>query len=294
MATMKLIARSLLAMLSLTAAVNLMAADKPVGTSKDFKGPVGLQLYSLRAEFTAHGVPAGLKQTKDFGFQIVETAGTYNLAPEKFKALLDEYGLKPVSGHFSYDQYKKDPEAVAKDAKALGLEFAGCAWIPHKDVFDEAEARDAIAVFNKAGEVLKKHGIKFFYHIHGYEFHPYRNGGTLMDLMMKETDPKLVSYEMDVYWVVHPGQDPVALLEKYGKRWQLMHIKDKRKGATGSMDGKTDVKNDVTVGTGQMDWPAILKAAKKAGVKYYFIEDESPVVNEQIIPSLRYLETVKF
>lgn len=291
---MKLIARSLLAMLSLTAAVNLTAADKPVGTSKDFKGPVGLQLYSLRAEFTAHGVPPTLTKVKDYGFQIVETAGTYNLAPEKFKGLLDEAGLKPVSGHFPYDQYKADPESIAKQAKALGLEYAGCAWIPHKDVFDEAEARDAIAVFNKAGEVLKQYGIKFFYHVHGYEFHPYKNGDTLMDLLMKETDPKLVSYEMDVYWVVHPGQDPVALLEKYGKRWQLMHIKDKRKGVSGTMDGKTDVKNDVTVGTGQMDWPAILKAAKKAGVKYYFIEDESPVVNDQIVPSLRYLETVKF
>ncbi len=290
---MKLIARSLMAMLSLTAAANLIAADKPVGTSADFKGPVGLQLYSLRAEFTAKGVPPTLKQVKGYGFQIVETAGTYNMPAEKFKGLLDEAGLKPVSGHFPFEKYRDDVEGVAKDAKALGLEYAGCAWIPHKDSFDEAEARAAIAVFNKAGEALKKHGIKFFYHIHGYEFHKHGDG-TLMDLLMKETKPEFVAFEMDVYWVVHPGQDPVKLLNQYGNRWQLMHIKDKRKGVTGDLTGKSDVKNDVTVGTGQMNWPAILKAAQKAGVKYYFIEDESPVVNDQIAPSLKYLETVKF
>jgi len=290
---MKLIARSLVAALSLVAAANLTAADKPVGTSKDFKGPVGLQLYSLRAEFTAHGVPPTLKKAKDYGFQIVETAGTYNLAPDKFKTLLDEAGLKPVSGHFPFEKYRDDAESIAKEAKVLGLEYAGVAWIPHKAAFNEQDARTAIEVFNKAGEVLKKHGIKFFYHVHGYEFQPHGDG-TLMDLLMKETKPEFVSYEMDVYWVVNPGQDPVKLLEKYGKRWQLVHIKDKRKGVDGNMDGKSDVKNDVTVGTGQMDWPKILKASQKAGVKYYFIEDESPVVNDQLTPSLRYLETVKF
>lgn len=291
---MNLIARSLLAV-SLTAALTLTAADQPksVGTSESFRGPVGLQLYSLRAEFTRFGVPPTLKQVKNFGFQIVETAGTYNLPPDKFKALLAEAGLKPVSGHFPFEKYRDDVEGVARDAKALGLEYAGCAWIPHKDTFDEQEARAAIAVFNQAGEALKKHGIKFFYHIHGYEFHPHGNG-TLMDLLMKETKPEFVAFELDVYWAVHPGQDPVKLLEQFGNRWQLMHIKDKRKGVAGDLTGKSDVKNDVTVGTGQMDWPAILKAAQQAGVKYYFIEDESPVVNDQIAPSLRYLESVKF
>jgi sugar phosphate isomerase/epimerase len=100
---------------------------------------------------------------------------------------------------------------------------------------------------------------------------------------------------MDVFWVVHPGQDPVKLLEKYKGRWELMHLKDMRKGVkTGELTGKTDVTNDVVLGTGQMDWPAILKAAKKAGVKWYFIEDESPTAAEQIPQSLAFLETVKF
>jgi sugar phosphate isomerase/epimerase len=277
---------------------NAPAADKPqgkAGTGKSFKGPIGLQLYSLRDQF-AKDVPGTLDKTRDFGFKYVELAGTYGQTPEKFKQMLKERGLVPVAGHFPYDKLKEamDVEAIAVEAKALGLEYVGCAWIPHKDAFDEQECRDAAAVFNKAGEALAKHGLKFFYHIHGYEFAAHGDG-TLFDLLMKETNPKWVSYELDVLWAVFPGQDPAALLKKYGKRWTLMHVKDLKQGVkTGSLSGHTDVANNVPIGTGQTDWPAVMRAAKKAGVKYYFIEDESPSVVGQIPQSLKYLEQVKF
>jgi sugar phosphate isomerase/epimerase len=112
---------------------------------------------------------------------------------------------------------------------------------------------------------------------------------------MEKTDPKLVCFQMDVFWVVFPGQDPVKLLKKYGSRFQLMHLKDLKIGVkTGSLDPTTDLHNDVALGTGQVDWPKVLKAAKKAGVKYYFIEDESPLVEEQIPVTMKYLESVKF
>lgn len=264
----------------------------PTGTGPSFKGPIGVQLYSLRENF-AKDVPASLDQSRGFGIEYVELAGTYNLPPEKFKEMLTAKGLKPVSGHFPFEKFRDNVEAIATEAKALGLEYVGCAWIPHQ-TFDEKAAREAAAVFNRAGEALSKHGLKFFYHIHGYEFQPHGNG-TLFDLMMAETKPQFVRYEMDVFWVVHPGQDPVKLLEKYSNRFELMHVKDMKKGVqTGILTGKSDVKNDVTIGTGQMDWPAILKAAQKAGVKYYFLEDESPTSVQQIPLSLRYLERVKF
>ena len=100
---------------------------------------------------------------------------------------------------------------------------------------------------------------------------------------------------MDIFWVEFPGQDPVKWLEKYGKRWELVHLKDMKKGIqTGEPSGRTDVSNDVALGTGQLDMPAILRAAKKAGVKWYFIEDESPWSETQIPLSLRYLEQVRF
>ena len=287
-------ALSLLGLAALICSANTNALDQhSTGTGSSFKGPVGLQLYSLRDQF-AKDVSATLDQVRSFGIEYVELAGTYGLAPEKFKALLDSKGLKPVSGHFSFEQFRDQVEAVARDAKTLGIEYVGCAWIPHNGKFDEKTCREAIQVFNRAGEALAKHGLKFFYHTHGYEFQPHGKG-TLFDLMMAETKPAFVRYQMDVFWIVHPGQDPVRLLEKYGSRFELMHVKDMKKGTpTGLLTGSSDVNNDVTVGTGVMNWPAILKAARKAGVKWYFLEDESQSVVEQIPQSLRYLEQVKF
>lgn len=280
-----------LALLAAGAASSTSAAT--AGTGPSFKGPIGLQLYSLRADFIRNP-PATLPKVRDYGFKLVELAGTYNIPADKFNALLAENGLKAVSGHFPFERYRDDIDAVANEAKALHLEYAGCAWIPHEGDFDEAECREAIRVFNAAGQRLAKEGIKFFYHIHGYEFHRHGDG-TLFDLLVKETRPESVAFQMDVFWAVHPGQDPVRLLEKYGSRWHLMHIKDMRKGVpTGVLTGKSDVTNDVVVGTGQMNWPAILKTAANIGVKYYFIEDESPTAAEQIPQSLKFLEQVRW
>lgn len=260
-----------------------------------FKGPWGLQLYSLRTEL-ATNVPGTLDEVKSWGVKNVELAGTYNLTPKQFKAQLDAHGLTAVSGHFSYDDYRTNLDGVIRDANILGLKYAGCAWIPHDDnqPFDEKTCREAIAVFNHAGEVLAKHGLRFFYHVHGYEFQPYQ-GGTLLDLMMKETNPKYVRFQMDVFWIVHPGQDPVKLLQKYGKRWQLMHLKGMRDSTpTGLITGRSDVTNDVALGTGKIDYAPILREAKQIGIKWYYIEDESPSSEQQVPQSIRYLETVKW
>lgn len=271
---------------------NTSSTQKSVGIGPRFKGPIGLQLYSLRDQFKKD-VGATLDQVRAFGISNVELAGTYGVAPEKFKEQLDARGLKAVSAHFSYEQVRDHIDDVAREAKLWGLEYAGSAWIPHAGPFDEKTAREAAAVFNRAGEALAKQGIKFFFHTHGYEFLPYRDG-TLFDLMMAETKPEYVRVEMDVFWIVHPGQDPVKLLEKYGKRFALMHVKDMKQGTPHGFTGSSDVTNNVVLGEGIIDWPQVLRAAKKAGVKWYFIEDESPEVVAQIPRSLRYLETVKF
>jgi sugar phosphate isomerase/epimerase len=270
----------------------LATSAAPVGTGPSFQGPVGLQLYSLRDQF-AKDVPGTFKLVQQLGFKEVELAGTYNLSPEKFREELTAHGLQPIAAHFPYERFRDDADGVAKEARALGLKYAGIAWIPHDGAFDEKTCREAIGVFNHAGEALARQGLKFFYHQHGYEFQPFGQG-TLFDLLMTETTPKLVSFEMDLLWVVHPGQDPVKLLKKYGPRWELMHLKDLKQGVKGDLTGHTDVANDVALGTGQMDFPAVLKAAKDVGVKHYFIEDESPSVVQQLPVSLRFLEQVKF
>ncbi len=269
------------------------ALADPVGTVPSFKGPVGLQLYSLRAQF-GKDVPGTIDKVQKFGIQYAELAGTYGVPPADFKAQLLARGITPISGHFGFDLFKDHLDDVVRDAEALGIKYVGCAWIPHTGDFDEKTCREAAAVFNHAGEILAQHGIKFFYHTHGYEFQPHGDG-TLFDLLFAETNPKYVHYEMDIFWIVFPGQDPVKLLAKYPNRWELMHLKDMNKDLkTGSLTGGTDVKNDVALGAGQIDILAILKAAKKLGIKWYFIEDESPVSEQQIPESLKYLEQVKF
>lgn len=270
------------------------AAASSRAETGSFASPAGLQLYSLRSQFTLRGVPWTLDQVKEMGVTEVELAGTYNLSAVDFKKELEARGLKAISSHFPYARYRLDLDGVVKEAQALGVQFAGCAWIDHMGDFDEAEARAAADVFNRAGEALAKVGVTFFYHCHGYEFQPFGDG-TLFDLLMKETKPENVSYQMDVLWVVFPGQDPVKLLEKYSGRWKLMHLKDLKKGVpTGALTGHTDLVNDVTLGTGQMNWPAIFSAAQKAGIKHYFIEDESPTSMEQIPNSLAYLKSLKW
>jgi sugar phosphate isomerase/epimerase len=276
-------------------AISVQGAEQQgiVGTGKSFKGPIGLQLYSLRNQF-AKDVPGTMAKVQAFGIKYVELAGTYNQTPEQFKSLLSQNNLEAVSGHFDFARYRDEPEAVLRDAKALGLKYAGCAWIPHEGDFDEKECREAIRVFNHAGEVLAKEGIKFFYHVHGYEFQPHGQG-TLLDLLFAETKPEFVNYEMDVFWIAFPAQDPVKLLQKYPKRWVLMHVKDMKKGTkTGELTGHTDVNNDVALGTGQIDYPPILAEAARVGIKYYFIEDESASSVEQIPQTLNYLEQVQF
>lgn len=281
--------------LLLSLALALAAVSSaPAQQGGSFTSPVGLQLYSLRSQFALRGVPWTLDRVKEFGITEVELAGTYNLSAAQFRKELDARGLKAVSSHFPYSRYKVDLDAVVTEAKALGLQYAGCAWIDHVGDFDEAEARDAVKVFNRAGEALAKAGITFFYHCHGYEFQPHGDG-TLFDLLMKETRPGHVSYQMDILWVVFPGQDPAKLMEKYPDRWKLMHLKDLKKGvATGALTGHTDVKNDVALGTGQMNWPSIFSAAQKIGIKHYFIEDESPTSMEQIPNSIAFLKNLKW
>ncbi len=273
----------------------LAAASFSTASAGGFDSAPGLQIYSLRSQIKLRGLDWALDQVKANGITNLELTGhNWGLSLADFQKALADRGLKAVSTHFPYARYKTDLDNVVKEAQGYGVEFAGCAWIDHQGDFDEAECRDAIAVFSKASEALAKVGIKFFYHAHGYEFQPHGEG-TLFDLFMKETEAAKVNVELDVLWIIYPGQDPVKLMEKYGSRWVLMHLKDLKKGvATGALTGHTDVNYNVVLGTGQTDWPAIFAAAQKIGIKYYFIEDESDSVIEQMPKHVEYMKSVKW
>jgi sugar phosphate isomerase/epimerase len=282
-----------MAIVSLAVACCLAVAGD-VGTSKSYHGPTGLQLYSLRDMQTAQGVEATLDKAAAFGFKYVEVAALGNLSPAEFKAQLDRRHLVAIGRHFPFEQIRDDLQGVVRDAKALGIPYVGCAWIPHQAPFTPQQCREAARVFNRAGAALAKDGLKFYYHNHGYEFEPYEQG-TLFDLLASETDKKTVFFQMDVLWTVFPGQDPAQLLNKYPDRWLLMHLKDLKKGVpTGNLSGGTALTNDVTLGSGQVQWTSLLQAAQKVGIKYYFIEDESPTAVQQIPHSLRFLESLEW
>lgn len=282
---------------SLGGGLSFGAGEHGVGTNEQFRGPVGLQMYSLRS-ICQENVEEGMKLASEMGFKYVEASRLYDLSIEEYRALLDKYGLTAGSKNWGVEMFLSESkmDEVIREAKILGITDVGIAWFPHVRPFSLADAQRAVEVFNRAGAYLKKAGMRFIYHNHGYEFHPWdggKEGETLFDFIIQNTDPETVAFEMDILWTVFPGADPAALLRKYPDRFVLLHLKDLKKGVKGNLSGGTPVENDVAIGSGQADYPAILKAAQEAGIKYYFIEDESPVFRTQILESLKYLESVK-
>jgi sugar phosphate isomerase/epimerase len=256
---------------------------------------LGLQLYSLRLTAMQQGWRAELDQTKAFGVAYVEGGSApKGLTAEEYKAELATRGLSMVSMGFPYEELTKDISACVAQASALGVKFVMCAWIPHKgDLFNDDDARKAAADFNAWGTAFRAAGITFAYHAHGYEFRPDGNGDTPFDVLARSTNPASVSYEMDVFWVTHGGQDPVKLLAKYPDRWTMMHVKDIRRGApTGIFTGHAPATDDVAVGTGQVDWPSVFREAQAVGIRYYFIEDESVTPLQNVPLSIAYVRSL--
>jgi sugar phosphate isomerase/epimerase len=252
------------------------------------KIPYGLQLYSLRHQLQKD-VPGTLAQVKAMGFTLVETAGTYGMSVPDFAAALKAAGLTARSGHFPFEKLRDDPAGAVREAKVLGAEFLVCAWIPHEGTFSREHVEKAASAFNGAARAAKAEGMRFAYHLHGYEFRPSPEG-TLFDTLVAQTAKDGVNFEVDVLWALAGGVDPAKLIEKLAGRVPLTHLKDMRKGTvyTAPVASLPDETN-VVLGTGVLDFPAILKASEKAGVEIHFLEDEHPQSIAQLPHSLKYL-----
>jgi len=250
---------------------------------------IGLELYSFRAQF-AKDVRGTLEKISKMGFKELEGGGTYGLAPAEFKKMLDEYGLKMISWGADFAKLEQDPKAIADEAKFFGAKYLVCFWIPHTGTdFTLDDTKKAVTVFNNAGKIISENGLSLTYHPHGYEFRPHE-GATLFDYLVKNTDKKYFNFEMDVFWVKHPGQDPVAILKKYPDRFPLLHLKDRKPGTPGNQNGQADVESNVVLGTGDVGIAEIMTTAKKIGVKHYFIEDESSRSEQQVPESVKFLK----
>jgi sugar phosphate isomerase/epimerase len=254
---------------------------------------IGLQIGASYRKQMPKDVEGTLKKVHDLGIRDLEGGGTYNLTKEAYKSLLDKYDLKIVSLGTSLDSLEKNPQAVAEKALFFGAKYVICYWIPHnKDTFTIADAQRGVAVFNAAGKILKEKGLQLQYHAHGYEFQPFENG-TFFDYMVNNMDPEFANFQMDVFWFRNSGQDPVAFLKKYPNRFISLHLKDRKHGSPNNVTAKADVESNVVLGTGDVDIAAVLAQAKKNGIKYAFIEDESSRSEEQVPQSLAFLRSLK-
>jgi sugar phosphate isomerase/epimerase len=230
--------------------------------------PFGIQLYTLRDEMPKD--PKGiLKQLSSFGYKQIESfehnemGMFWGMKNTEFKTYMDDLGMKIVSSHANIND---DFERKAAEAAAIGMNYLICPYLgPQKTMDDYKKAADK---FNTSGEICKKNGIRFAYHNHDYSFQ-LLDGQYPQDVMMAATDKNLVDYQMDIYWVVTAGQDPIQWLNKYPNRFRLAHVKDRKKDTPLSEKSAS-----VTAGTGSINFAEILSVGKKQGLRYYIIEQE--------------------
>ena len=250
---------------------------------------VGMELWSYRRELTAD-LAGTLAVIRNLGFRNIETASFYGHSAAEFRRLLDTDGLTCSSIIVDYGKLQKELPAVIADAKALGAKYVLTAGFPHQDHVTAEDVRRAAADFNAWGAKLRAAGLQFGYHPHGFEFAPF-GAGNFYDMLLAETKPRLVTYELDTYHILQGGGDPLKYLRQYPRRFELVHLKDMAKGTPLGVLGPVGAAS-VTLGTGIIDWPAFFQAAKRSAVKIYYIEDESPAVSTQVPASLRYLKSL--
>lgn len=262
----------------------------------------GLQLYTLRDVLPKD--PKGiLKQVAEMGYKQIESYNHdklgmfWGMGNIEFKKYLDEIGLTIISSHYTPD---KDFERKAAEAAAIGMNFLiypyeGSPYKKQEAQFATMpktinEFKKMADDFNRYGEICRKNGIRFAYHNHDYTFTPLENK-IPQNILLDNTDKDLVDFEIDIYWVVTAGQDPITWLKKYPNRFKLVHIKDRKKNASPAEREIFSI-----LGKGSINFPPILKAAKQNGVQYFLVEQDEtydiPVI-KAIKESADYLKKLK-
>jgi sugar phosphate isomerase/epimerase len=271
----------------------LAAGTLSSAAGQRFSRPLGLQLYSLRRE-AAKDLPQTFALIRELGFTELEVGGFFHRTASEFQRLLSSYGLKATSMGAAWGQLAKSIDQVVDDARTLEVEYVTCSQIPRKKQLTLDDTTRAAEDLNQWGELLARSQLRLCYHIHGYEFVPGPDG-TLFDALAKRMNPQFANFEMDVFWVVFGNEHPAELLQRYTGRFPLMHVKDIRKGEARTFNpGTVAEEASVPLGTGEVTWLPVLDAARKHGVRHYYLEEEHPNTVTQIRQSLRYLDRIRF
>ncbi len=253
-----------------------LSRDYPV-FGNPYNLPIGLQLYTVR-DHIEKDLPGTLAQVAAIGYGEVEVGGSFNYygrKPAELRAMLNKDGLSPISTHYTEEQLKSDrlPKHIA-DAKDCGITYLVLASLDDKD----RETLDAIKRdaewFNKLGETIHRAGCQFNYHGHNFDYATVQGGGVIYDELIRRTDPKFVNFELDCFWCVRAGKDPVDYFNRFPGRFPQLHIKDLKRGYPPTT-GEDFRKGAFTeVGQGVIDWKRIFRAAPKGGMKHYYVEQD--------------------
>lgn len=235
---------------------------------------IGVQLYTVRDRMR-QSVEQTLQAVAEIGYDEVETHDFFGASPAQFRALLDRFGLASPAGHVPLAAVRSDLDATLAAADTVGQRWVIVPWVEESERTPDGYRRLAEDL-NAAGRVARERGLRVGYHNHDFEFDPLAGGTTGFEVLLRETDPELVDVELDLFWAVKGGADPLALFAAHPGRFPLCHVKD--------MQGIGEAERMVDVGQGEIDFAGIFARSEQAGLRHYFVEHDQP---EDSLESLR-------
>jgi sugar phosphate isomerase/epimerase len=225
--------------------------------------PIGLQLYTVRDLMQAD-VARTLEKVARIGYREVEFAGYFGETPARIRGLLDSVGLAAPSSHLSLEDLRDHPGRTFDLAETIGHRYLVVPSLDARDRRTLDDYRRVAAHLNRAGAAARARGLQVAYHNHDFELDPI--GGVLpYDVLLRETDPALVAFEMDFYWMASGRADPLVYFQRHPGRFHLCHLKD--------MDRRRGMAD---VGAGRLDLRAILQRRVQAGLRHHFVEHDRP------------------
>lgn len=250
----------------------------------DIPTRLGVQLYTLRDIFPDDFVGV-LEAVKRIGYDEVEFAGYHEREPKAVRAVLDDIGLTAPAAHVPIDFLRDDLDGVLETAHVVGHAYVVLPWLMEDQRPDSLDGYRRLAEeLNGWGERAQAAGVQMAYHNHDFEFETFGGDMPGYDAMLRETDPDLVDFEMDLYWVTEAGYDPIAYIERYPGRFSLFHVKDR------ALNGEMR-----PVGGGDIDFGRIFDHAEQAGLQHAFVEHDHPgdAPLDSIAASYAYLDSLR-